>query len=496
MSSSSIIATKDQSMAFGQSNIEMKDASQSVEKPHNREDRIKPLQQNAAYINQHSISSNYQVGENIKHALDTRVLPMPADAKYHLPIPTAAAVRDYYHSHMPPTPTRHNYIPRMGLSPATWPFQSSHVGRAMPSPVFKTSALSSSRRNSLSLSQSALTSPLARLNFSSSTTSTTAASRPTSSMSHFNHSPSNRLSHSSQNSPSATIFVINGGDMASENRAVLLTGVTDLRTSTYIPIQRASEQPRIQNPLDPRHLGRIPFDYTHQRLQQWGAVYMANSETADAYVIAVPLSRSPPTESTHLEPPQETPHPAYQVRARILPRDSARQPTVITKKFPQRSASMTTRPHPARTPTTKHSPNSTLRRHSSLQERQAPRRSHRLQHPPTSTNTTITRRASIAYAPPQPAHGVHIEYAVHSLPVVAAILLSGHMYKGDAVEVTMPQPQLWGKVVEWMYTGRVKEWGGGDGAWNGVEDGFWDLVTFLGGKVEGGNRGDEDEEMA
>lgn len=50
-----------------------------------------------------------------------------------------------------------------------------------------------------------------------------------------------------------------------------------------------TQHQRIHNPLDPRYLGNIPFSYTTDKLRQWGAVYLNNTATADAFVRAIPL---------------------------------------------------------------------------------------------------------------------------------------------------------------------------------------------------------------
>ena len=47
-----------------------------------------------------------------------------------------------------------------------------------------------------------------------------------------------------------------------------------------------------------------------------------------------------------------------------------------------------------------------------------------------------------------------IEYALHYLPVLAALLLSGHIKKGDTVDLPVPYPEVWKEVVAYVYTGR------------------------------------------
>lgn len=47
-----------------------------------------------------------------------------------------------------------------------------------------------------------------------------------------------------------------------------------------------------------------------------------------------------------------------------------------------------------------------------------------------------------------------VEYALHFLPVLAALLLSGHIRKGDTVDLPLPHPEVWDQVVTWVYTGK------------------------------------------
>jgi len=52
------------------------------------------------------------------------------------------------------------------------------------------------------------------------------------------------------------------------------------------------------------------------------------------------------------------------------------------------------------------------------------------------------------------ANRTDIEYALHFLPILAAILLSGHVRKGDSIDLPMPYPESWPDVVAYIYTGR------------------------------------------
>lgn len=52
--------------------------------------------------------------------------------------------------------------------------------------------------------------------------------------------------------------------------------------------------------------------------------------------------------------------------------------------------------------------------------------------------------------------------------------MSGHVRKGDTVEVPLPYPEAWPGVVEWVYTARCR----GD-------EKVLENVEYLGGKIEG-----------
>jgi len=40
------------------------------------------------------------------------------------------------------------------------------------------------------------------------------------------------------------------------------------------------------------------------------------------------------------------------------------------------------------------------------------------------------------------------------LPVLAALILSGHIRKGDAIDVPLPHPEAWAQTVAYVYTGQ------------------------------------------
>ncbi len=47
-----------------------------------------------------------------------------------------------------------------------------------------------------------------------------------------------------------------------------------------------------------------------------------------------------------------------------------------------------------------------------------------------------------------------MEYALHYLPVLGALMLSGHIRKGDTVDLPLPHPEAWRECVSYIYTGK------------------------------------------
>lgn len=47
-----------------------------------------------------------------------------------------------------------------------------------------------------------------------------------------------------------------------------------------------------------------------------------------------------------------------------------------------------------------------------------------------------------------------VEYALHYLPVLAALMFSGHVRNGDAIDLPMPNLWAWREVVSYIYTGQ------------------------------------------
>ena len=40
------------------------------------------------------------------------------------------------------------------------------------------------------------------------------------------------------------------------------------------------------------------------------------------------------------------------------------------------------------------------------------------------------------------------------LPVLAALILSGYIHKGDVIDIPLPHPRAWAQTVAFIYTGQ------------------------------------------
>lgn len=50
---------------------------------------------------------------------------------------------------------------------------------------------------------------------------------------------------------------------------------------------------------------------------------------------------------------------------------------------------------------------------------------------------------------------LHTELALLRAPILGRLLLSGHVMKGDMIEIELPHPHLFYDVMHWMYTGKM-----------------------------------------
>lgn len=64
-----------------------------------------------------------------------------------------------------------------------------------------------------------------------------------------------------------------------------------------------------------------------------------------------------------------------------------------------------------------------------------------------------TETDSFAASPPMP---LHVEVALARAPLLGKLLLSGHVFRGDQIEIELPHPEVFPDVLRWMYTGRAE----------------------------------------
>ena len=69
-----------------------------------------------------------------------------------------------------------------------------------------------------------------------------------------------------------------------------------------------------------------------------------------------------------------------------------------------------------------------------------------------------------------------MDYALRSFPVLGLLMLSGHIRKGDQVDLPLPHPEAWSEAVIWAYTGQ--------GPAGDLSEGARANVLHLGGRVE------------
>jgi hypothetical protein len=66
-----------------------------------------------------------------------------------------------------------------------------------------------------------------------------------------------------------------------------------------------------------------------------------------------------------------------------------------------------------------------------------------------------------------------VEYALNYLPVLAALMFSGHIRKGDAIDLALPHPDAWRDAVAHVYTGQGV-----------VTAAMKENILYLGGRVD------------
>ncbi|KAI1655307.1 hypothetical protein F4813DRAFT_367479 [Daldinia decipiens] len=197
------------------------------------------------------------------------------------------------------------------------------------------------------------------------------------------------------------------------------------------------------------------------QLGVWGPVYFGNSKMADAFIIARSLrqhSCSSPTSPAFVKSPAGAPpNKRLTVRAIVRPQSQDRPAFLIQRNFdidqlratipdPPPHIQANSGPDRQRSPSRSSAsvPTQSSRRRSSTVRSGALLR---------SDANTLDLESLIRDARAIP---MHLPYARAYLPVVAALLTSGHVREGDVVYLPMPHAEAWHQTVQYVYTGQAE----------------------------------------
>ncbi|KAG4411360.1 hypothetical protein IFR04_015506 [Cadophora malorum] len=194
-------------------------------------------------------------------------------------------------------------------------------------------------------------------------------------------------------------------------------------------------------------LRQVPFQYTHSHLRDWGYAYLGNSATADAFVNAVSLRRSSMAAELGTNTERRSDKQLATIRARVIPQGKDRKPFLIQRQFDIEELRGSISKIPSLP--------------GGSENERVLRRSPRNRCSSTyATAITLHKESNSTkrrYRSPSPGKGplpIHIEYALHYLPVLGALMLSGHVRKGDSIDLPIPHPEAWRNVLTYIYTGR------------------------------------------
>ncbi|KAK0657712.1 hypothetical protein B0T16DRAFT_67459 [Cercophora newfieldiana] len=249
--------------------------------------------------------------------------------------------------------------------------------------------------------------------------------------------------------------------LAAETRSILLAG-TPQAAQTLSP-SPASERRRSLPPRMPS--GRRSSLQERQQLQAWGKVFLGDTTEASCFVSAVSVRRpSEPSSGGEAPTPtapgkQAEPGNQVTIRAKIWPFDQTRKPYVIKRVFDMDELRATIQlPPSSPNPTDPRKPSNDLRADS-------PSRSRRFSSEPGASVSSVGTPANTA--------PIHIRYACAYLPVLAALIYSGHVKDPrDIIDLPMPHPQVWKRTVAYVYTGQGE-----------LTDAIKQNILYLGGKV-------------
>ncbi|KAI8961137.1 hypothetical protein F5Y11DRAFT_357915 [Daldinia sp. FL1419] len=197
------------------------------------------------------------------------------------------------------------------------------------------------------------------------------------------------------------------------------------------------------------------------QLRTWGPVYFGSSKMADAYIIARSLRQhncGTPTGPGFVKlPPGPPPNNRQTVRAIVRPQSQGRSTFLIQRNFDIDELRATIPDPPPQIQV-----NNGLderRLSTSLFQNGGPA----LTQPRPRRSSTVRSGALLRSGTPLDLEGlirdakaipIHLPYARAYLPVVAVLLVSGHIREGDVIYLPMPHAEVWPETVQYVYTGQ------------------------------------------
>ncbi|CAN8101146.1 unnamed protein product [Discula destructiva] len=244
--------------------------------------------------------------------------------------------------------------------------------------------------------------------------------------------------------------------MVDETRSMLLSGMSASQANDLGAVvnRRLSASTDVSQDSRRQSLSMLQPDM----LQAWGHVYFNEPAKADVFVEPSALRRPSGDGQTDAI---EGNHMA--IRARIRPKNKDRKPFLIARSF-DLGELRSTLPTASNTLTS-------LRRQSGVPI--SPDDLSTAARTPTTPLTPLIpslalgrRRSSIAASGLRGSRvgshqskgsskemPVHLVYARSYLPALAALMMSGHIKAGDAIDLPMPHPEAWPQTLAYVYTG-------------------------------------------
>ncbi|KAL2171168.1 hypothetical protein VTG60DRAFT_3683 [Thermothelomyces hinnuleus] len=254
--------------------------------------------------------------------------------------------------------------------------------------------------------------------------------------------------------------------IASQTREILLEGVPGqlsqqtLTSASPADGHRQSLAPALAN-------GRRNSQQARDALRSWGHIYLDNGPIADCFVAAVALRRHSDNCSTD-QATAVTEQPSgggskVTVRALVKPCAPNRKPFLLRREFDMDSLRATI-PEPA--PVSAGSQRSSTEVTSRWPLPTGRRRS--------STGGSARSTLGVGKSPVRNTYTmpIHRKYAIAFFPVLAALIYSGLVAKGDIIDVPLPHPEVWARTVAYAYTGQEE-----------LTEAIKQNIMYLGGKV-------------